>query len=229
MPTDEALLAAVGISRRGDGGRLLLDDVELEVAAGDRVSISGPSGSGKSQLLRALALLDPFDSGEVLWQGSSVADADVPGFRGHVSYHQQTPALVEGSVEDNLRLPFSLAVHSGQSYECSRAEELLERFGRDPGMLDQVVADLSGGERQIVTLVRLLQLGPQILLLDEPTAALDPETERWVIAVISDWVEAEPRRRAYLWITHDERLGPRVAERHLEVLAGKVRERSAGE
>jgi ABC-type sugar transport system ATPase subunit len=93
---------------RTDGGRVLLDDVSLEVGAGERVALQGPSGSGKTLLLRSLALLDPLDQGEVLYEGEPVADDEVPGFRRRVVYLTQAPVLVEGTVADNLALPFRL-------------------------------------------------------------------------------------------------------------------------
>ena len=82
--------------------------MSLEVEAGERVALQGPSGSGKTLLLRSLALLDPLDQGEVLYEGEPVADDEVPGFRRRVVYLTQAPVLVEGTVADNLALPFRL-------------------------------------------------------------------------------------------------------------------------
>lgn len=178
-------------------------------------------------LLRALALLDPFDSGDVLWHGLPVTDSDVPTFRSRVSYHQQAPAVVEGTVRDNLRRPFQLAAHAGRTYDDAVAERLLGELGRGGALLEASAADLSGGERQIAALARLLMLEPQILLLDEPTAALDPPTEDRVIEALTSWA-GERQDRAYVWVTHDVRLAPRLANRALVVVQGRVREESVG-
>ena len=118
------LLEASRITRRGDDGRLLLDRLDLALIAGERLVLSGPSGAGKSQLLRALALLDPLESGEVLWEGSPVADEDVPKFRSRVIYQQQAPALFEGTVEENLRRPFALGTNRCRGVWSVNAEKL---------------------------------------------------------------------------------------------------------
>ena len=216
-------LVARGLTRFTDSGRALLDDVSLAVAGGDRIAIRGASGSGKSLLLRALAQLDPVEGGEVLWRGEAVEDAEIPRFRSRVVYHQQHPGLEEGTVLETLERPFSLASNADRRFDRQAAERLLVAFGRDASLLDASVADLSGGERQIVALVRLLLVEPEIILLDEPTAALDPPTEDRVIEAIIDWAATDPQR-ALLWVSHDSRLAPRVANRFFVVEAGRLRE-----
>lgn len=222
MPNAVAELEATGISRRV-GGRLLLDGIDLRLGAGDRIALGGPSGSGKTQLLRALALLDPIDAGEVLWRGAPVADGDVPTYRGRVVYHQQIPALAEGTVGETLRRPFALVTHAGRRFDAARALALFDRLGQDGSLYEAAIGDLSGGERQIVALVRVLLLEPTILLLDEPTASLDAASEERVVAMIADWVEHQGERRAYIWVTHDERLSRLVSDRGLHLAAGRLR------
>ena len=80
------LLEADGICRRGADGTPLLDNVSLRIGRGERWAVTGPTGSGKTMLLRALAMLDAVDSGEIRWNGRPVADGDVPEFRRHVVY-----------------------------------------------------------------------------------------------------------------------------------------------
>ncbi len=110
-------------------------------------------------------------------------------------YIHQRPALHEGSVEDNFRFPFTLKAHSARSFDRERAIDLLIALGRDATFLDKSTRDLSGGETQIVAFVRALQLDPAMLLLDEPTASLDPETARALEAVIDRWLAACPGKR----------------------------------
>lgn len=228
-PTMSApILEAEGLGRRAPGGGpWLLRGVSLALGPGDRLGVEGPTGAGKTVLLRALALLDPVDRGEVRFRGRPVAERGVPAFRGRVAYLHQSPALAEGTVEENLHLPFDLAVHrdgggagEGARYDRGRAVDLLAALGRDEGFLAKERDDLSGGERQITALVRLLQLDPEVLLLDEPTASLDPDTTAWAEELLTGWVRAP--ERAWIWVSHDPEQGRRVADRRLRLAAGRI-------
>ena len=195
----------------------LLDHAALTLHPGDRLGISGSSGAGKTLLLRALTLLDPVDSGAVLWQGEPIAD--VPAYRRQVAYVQQQPGLIEGDVEANLRVPFELKQHQERRFERDRIIDWLVRLHRDESFLRKSHADLSGGEAQIVALLRILQLDPTILLLDEPTAALDDKTARVVEEVLVGWCAED---RAFIWVSHDgDQLG-RVTNRLLRMEKGKL-------
>ena len=102
-------------------GRRLQDswiwqDISFELMAGDRLAIVGPSGAGKSLLLRALAGLDPIQSGEIAFQGKSLPNYPMPEFRAQVTYLHQKPALLEGTVESNLKQIYQLAVHRYRAY-----------------------------------------------------------------------------------------------------------------
>ena len=196
------MLQARAIERRA-GGDHLLDRLSVEIAGGERIALSGPSGAGKTVLLRALALLDP-------------------AYRCRVGYLHQTPALAAGTVEANLRLPFSLAAHRHREFDRVLAVELLGRLGKDEGFLRRRRGELSGGEAQIAALVRLLQLAPRILLLDEPTAALDPESAELARRLLREWQQVDAGGRAYLWVTHDAALAGRVADRYLRLVDGRL-------
>jgi putative ABC transport system ATP-binding protein len=91
--------------------------------------------------------------------------------------------------------------------------------GRAPDFLDKLASDLSGGEAQIAALVRVLQLAPDVLLLDEPTASLDPASARSIEALVSAWFDADAER-ACIWVSHDLEQARRVATRHLTMNAG---------
>ncbi|MEZ6121517.1 MAG: ATP-binding cassette domain-containing protein, partial [Pirellulaceae bacterium] len=100
------LIQANGLVRSGPN-RPLIDQASCQIFAGDRIALTGPSGSGKSLLLRSLALLDEVEQGTIRWQGSLVKPHDVPRFRSHVIYVHQQASLTEGTVKDALREPFA--------------------------------------------------------------------------------------------------------------------------
>jgi putative ABC transport system ATP-binding protein len=184
--------------------------------------VIGPSGAGKTLLLRALALLDPFDEGVIQWQGQGISGHAIPAYRREVTYFHQRPARFEGSVESNLRQPFSLNVNRGRSFDRERILDLLDGLGRGPSFLEQSSRDLSGGESQIVALLRALQLGPAVLLLDEPTASLDEGTARAIEGLIGRWLSEKPAQRALLWVSHDQDQARRVADRRLRMHGGHL-------
>ncbi|MEE8138614.1 MAG: ATP-binding cassette domain-containing protein [Thermoanaerobaculia bacterium] len=216
----EPLLQGEAIGRGLPGGGWLLKDLSVEIRPGDRIAIQGPAGAGKTLLLRALALLDPLDAGEIRWRGKSVPDQEIPSFRRQVGYLHQSPALVEGTAEANLRLPFTLGVYRDRTFDPGRALELLRHLGCDRSFLTRSCADLSGGESQMVALVRLLQLDPVVLLLDEPTASLDPEATRRATDLITSWAESGASERATVWVSHDQQLTRKISSRRLRLERG---------
>lgn len=218
-----SLLEAQEIGRRrSDGAGWLLRGLSLELAAGERLAVAGPSGAGKTLLLRALALLDPLDEGEVRLLCEAPEPEAIPAFRRRVVYLHQRPALFEGSVEDNLRRPFELAVHRGRRFDRERIAGWLRELGRDEGFLAGSYRDLSGGEAQITGLLRVLQLDPTVLLLDEPTAALDPETTRRAEGLLRRWLEESVEERAWIWVSHDREQARRTASRTLTLEGGSL-------
>jgi putative ABC transport system ATP-binding protein len=206
---------------RADGA-CLLDVPQLEIQPGQRVAVRGPSGSGKSLLLRALVLLDRLDGGEVHYQGRRVRHDGVPDFRRRVMYLHQSPALDGEQVEQSLRSPFRLQTHRHARYARQDAVAWLERIGRDESFLSKPVRELSGGEKQITALVRALLLKPDMLLLDEPTAALDAATTRRVEKLVDEWIQEDVEHRALLWVSHDASQAERWATRTIHVEAGRI-------
>jgi putative ABC transport system ATP-binding protein len=219
--TDAPLVEAHDIVRRDAArGQTLLHPARLAIRAGERIAITGPSGSGKSVFMRALALLDPLDGGEVRWRGRRIARATIPRFRRHVAYIRQRPALLDGTVEDNLRYPYTLHAYRDVRFDRERAAALASQAGRSADFLDRFANELSGGEAQIAALIRVLQLEPDVLLLDEPTASLDPESALAIEGLVRAWFDASPQARAWLWVSHDPAQAARVNNRHLTMRAG---------
>ena len=218
------LLQANSLARRHPAGdSWLLNHVSLTIHAGDRTVVSGPSGAGKTLLLRAVAMLDPVDAGTVLWPDRPILREAVPRFRAAVIYCHQRPAMLAATVEESLRRPFALKIHRAKKFDRAWILDRLLRLGRQEAFLEQPVANLSGGEMQIVALLRALQLEPQILLLDEPTAALDPKTSAQVEELAIDWINESPGARALVWVSHDVEQGDRVATRRVYMEKGTAK------
>ena len=214
---------ARGLGRRHPSSSdWLLNNASLHVRSGDRLAVVGPSGSGKTLLLRALALLDPLDAGSVLWRDKPVSGNRVPQYRSHVMYVHQRPAPMEGIVEQNLRQPFELAVHRNRQFDRDRVVRALKHLGRDPSFLSKSSRDLSGGESQIVALLRAIQLDPVVLLVDEPTAALDGDAAAAVETLVLSWLEEQPERRATVWVSHSPAQSARVARTILRMDKGRL-------
>ena len=209
------VLEARGLSFRVEA-RTLWHGFDLTLNAGERLGITGPSGSGKTLLLRTLAGLEPLQSGALLLDGRALPHWSMPAYRARVVYVPQRPAWREGTVEAALRTPFAYAARRGRAFPDARARELLREMGRDEEFLRQRTERLSGGEAQIVAMVRALLVEPSVLLLDEPTASLDAATARAVEALVTHWV-SESADRAYIWTSHDRAQLERIVDRLLSL------------
>jgi putative ABC transport system ATP-binding protein len=162
-------------------GRRILDGASIVVHSGEAVAVQGPSGSGKSTLVRALATLIEPDSGAVLLEGQDARDIPPIRFRKRVAFLAQQPAMFAGTVRDNLEA--GPALH-GKSLDDARARDLILAVGLDEPILLREARSLSGGEKQRVALARALANSPEALLLDEPTASLDPDSGERIVALL---------------------------------------------
>lgn len=222
---DALLLEAEELGRRDPDpaadGAWLFRRLSLRLDAGDLVALEGPTGAGKTLLLRALAGLDPLDEGEIRIRGRLAARTSPAERRAALLYLHQSPALFPGTVLGNLREPFRFGVRRDRVFPGERADELLAMAGRPDAFRHRAVDDLSGGERQIVALVRALLTGPLVLLLDEPTAALDPGTTDVMEEMVRGWLDAGGDR-GVLWVTHDREQARRVGHRRLRLAEGRL-------
>ncbi|NET38165.1 MAG: ATP-binding cassette domain-containing protein [Cyanothece sp. SIO1E1] len=212
----DPILSATKIGRNFQGS-WIWQDISFELFAGDRLAIVGPSGAGKSLLLRALAGLDPIQSGQITFQAQPLCDLKMPQFRSQVIYLHQQPALLEGTVESNLQHIYKLATHRYRTYDRAQILGYLSILGRSAEFLERSTDQLSGGERQIVACLRSLQLSPQVLLLDEPTASLDTTATEQLETLIAQWQQADIVR-ACIWTSHDPAQIGRVTARKLALV-----------
>lgn len=207
------MLSATGLGRRIDDG-WIWRDVEVELAAGENLAIVGPTGAGKSLLLRCLSGLDAADEGRIAIDDKPLDAWQMPAYRARVVYLHQRPALREGTVEENLRAVFRLAAHRSKGYDRSAVIRGLGAFDRDASFLKKDAADLSGGEAQIVALTRALSVKPSVLLLDEPSASMDVSATEQAEELVARWVSEGPGR-ASVWTSHDGAQVQRVTDRTL--------------
>lgn len=177
-------------------GEMVLEGVGWRVALGATGVVMGESGSGKSRLLRLINRLDEPTSGTIRILGRAQGDWDVAELRRAVAWVPQRPALGAGSATAVLERAQAIL---GADDETRNAATTTARL--PPSILARDVSVLSGGERQRVALARALLAEPRILLLDEPTAALDRKTADAVLDALGDWLTDE---RALVVVTHRE-------------------------
>lgn len=180
--------------------------------------IVGPSGSGKSTLLRHLNRLYVPDSGEIYYNGEPLSALDPVALRRRVVLLGQTPVLYEGSVGDNLQIGLKFAQKLPASQTALKA--VLERVGLHKS-IDDWCDKLSGGERQRLCLARVLLMDAETYLLDEPSAALDKETEDFVVSRLTQFVLEYGKNMVI--VTHSEQVSGRFPDDTLRMENGRTR------
>ncbi len=180
----------------------VLRDFSLDIPDGGVTALVGPSGSGKSSLLRLLNRLEVPDSGSIWFRGQDISTFEVTELRRRVGMVFQRPALFPGSVADNLRV-------ARPDLTESRIGELLSQVGLMAELGDREANRLSGGEAQRMCIVRSLLVEPEVLLLDEPTTSLDAESVFVIETLLGDLARDG---LAQIWVSHDERQVERVCD-----------------
>ncbi|MCM1254428.1 MAG: amino acid ABC transporter ATP-binding protein [Clostridium sp.] len=221
---EQALLEIKHI-RKTYGDCMIIDDFNLTVNKGEVVVIIGPSGCGKSTLLRCINALEDIQSGEILLNGAAVQKEakNISKMRQKIGMVFQSYDLFpHKTVMENILLA-PLKVQKRKRVEVEKeAVELLERVGLAERK-DAYPRQLSGGQKQRVAIVRALMMHPEILLLDEITAALDPEMVREVLEVVLSLAKAG---RTMLIVTHEMAFAKAIADRVLFMEHGKIVEES---
>lgn len=201
----------VGVDLRRDG-RTVLRGIDLRIPARGITVVVGPSGSGKSSLLRLINRLDAPETGTIRVLGEDIAAADPRVLRRRVGMVFQRPVPFPGSVRDNLRV-------GAPSATDEILRDLLIRGGLDATLLAREATELSGGEAQRMCLARTLSTEPSLLLLDEPTSALDAEAAAVVERTGRSLAEGGI---PLIWVTHDPRQARRLADHAVRVVDGRI-------
>ena len=216
----EPVLRLRGV-RRAFGDHVVLDGIDLDVAAHEVVALVGASGSGKSTLLRTINLIEQIDDGEILLRGQDVSDprVDADGGRARIGvvfqHYNLFPHL---SVLDNVTLASRLVHRVPRAEAERRGLELLASIG----LADFARAfpdRLSGGQQQRAAIVRAIATGPELLLLDEVTSALDPELVGEVLALVRSLADGGT---TIVMATHEMAFAREVADRVVFLDAGRI-------
>ncbi len=195
--------------------KIMLEDVSLSVEAGAHLTITGPSGSGKSSLLKLLAALVFPSSGRIVYQGRDLEDLDPVAYRREVSYCFQQPLLFGQTVRDNMAFPFEIRQ---LPFDQERVLSALARLNLGPEFLEKPIKELSGGEKQRVALVRNLLFEPKVLLLDEVSSGLDEQTKLLLRAFLKD---LHQEGVTLIEVTHDQK-EIEAADQLLTIVGGRL-------
>ena len=212
---------------KAHGARRVLESVTAEVARGETIAIVGPSGGGKSTLLRCLNALETFDAGEIdiagvtLRAGTSGHGETLRALRTRVGMvFQQFHLFPHMTALANITLAPVVVRKLAPAAALARGQELLARVGLgDRG--GAYPHELSGGQQQRVAIARALAQDPEVLLFDEPTSALDPEMRGEVMAVIRDLAKGG---MTMLVVTHEMQLATEIATRVWVIDRGGIAE-----
>ena len=217
----ETILEVSKLAKSFDGGSAVLKEINFSIKKGEVVVVVGPSGCGKSTFLRCLNFLEQIDSGEILLDGKKIDTSAkaLPKYREKIGMVFQSYELFpHKTVLENVMLAPLLVQKRNKAEVKAEAEKLLERVGVAEKK-DMYPRQLSGGQKQRVAIVRSLIMHPEVLLLDEITAALDPEMVREVLQVV---LELAKEGMTMLIVTHEMDFAKAVADRVIFLDQGEI-------
>jgi len=157
---------------------ILAENIELQVNQADKIVVQGTTGCGKSSLLKTLNLFNLNYSGEIVFHNKNISDYQPCRLRSNIIYLMQEPYLSAGIVSDSILEPFKLKHKNHLTISQNDILALFDVFHLPQALLTKNVKQLSGGEKQRISIIQAFLMQPQILLLDEPSSALDKDTSR---------------------------------------------------
>jgi len=203
-------------------GLEILNDISLTIRPKDFVVLMGPSGSGKSTLLRMLNCLNSQSSGNIFFNDKLISDYDITLLRKKVGMVFQSPTMVNGTVRENLIMTQKWT-KEGNSPSADELIEILEKVGLNSEFLDKDARSLSGGEQHRVALARVLLNKPEVLLLDEPTANLDPQLAIKILKLVYQLYQ--DLKLTVILVSHDHQIIKQFAKRVVYLVGGEIIEK----
>src|SRR5215217_6010621 len=203
------------------GSFQVLTDCSTKIEKGEVVVVCGPSGSGKSTLIKTVNALEPFQKGDIVVDGISVANpkTDLPKLRSRVGMvFQHFELFPHLTVTDNLTLAQIKVLNRSSDDAKARGLKMLDRVGLI-GHKDKYPGQLSGGQQQRVAIARALSMDPIVMLFDEPTSALDPEMVGEVLDVM---VQLAQEGMTMMVVTHEMGFARKVSHRVVFMDAGRI-------
>ena len=182
MSSSKIELQNIGKTRNGNA---ILKDINITFTSGKRYILLGPSGTGKTTLLRLINRMDEPSSGQILYDGENIKNIPVLELRRRVGMVFQIPVIFDGTVKDNLSVAYRLKIIS-DSLDEKELQNVLKLAGLQSSFLNRRASELSVGEKQRLNVARALINKPEVLLLDEPTSALDPSTAMRLLESIKE-------------------------------------------
>lgn len=189
---------------------------ELEIKAGEITCILGKSGGGKTTLLKLLNHLYSYDSGSITYNGEELTSINPIELRRKIVMLAQNPAIFSGSVRDNLLI--GTKFHD-LDYANDQLKKILGKVQLDIE-LDTDASKLSGGEKQRLALAAVLLLKPKIMLLDEPSSALDEDTEEFIIQMVVRYIQE--KEGTLIMVTHSVDIAEKFSDRIIRVEDGRI-------
>ena len=197
----------------------ILKDISFTVQKKEIIALLGPSGSGKSSLLKSINMLNTPSCGQIKYHNNDIQEISPMALRKKIGYVLQKPTLFGNDVMENLKYPCEL--HQ-KVFDINLVEFYLKKVNLKPDILEKKPNELSGGEQQRISLVRTLLLEPEIILLDEVTSALDEDNTLLIEELIK--YENENNELTVIFISHNNEQAKRLAQKVIYMEEGVIKE-----
>lgn len=195
----------------------IIDVENLVINKNDITCITGKSGSGKSTLLKLLNKLISPDDGKIFYKNTDIEDIDSVEYRRQIPMLSQFPIIFDGNVRDNLLI--GLKFSENKEKDDKELEDILKKVHLDKSLEDDP-KNMSGGEKQRLSIARIMLMDTDVILLDEPSSALDSKTEYEIIKLLRQIIK--DNNKSMIFVTHSLEIADNFSDRIINLDAGKV-------